>query len=624
MATCPKCGGELPEGGNVCQHCGAVVVKVMTPVAPAAPRRSRRAPLVAVALVIVLAGAAVAAWHFWPGRFPRQNPAELVPASAMVYFDLDLRPNNPSVQQLKPVVDKAESMGLTKKVSGDLERQFAAAGLKLSFKEDIEPWSGGQMGFAVLAPASGMALGMGSPDVVIVLTARDTGRAQQTLERIAGQAPKGPGAPSPETYKQVRLFPLGAGLMSLYGALIERSVVLATPEALKKIVDLSAAAKGDPKSGRLSDSPAYQAVVADLPEQPLARGYVNVASLRQMMIAAANMMTMMTGRKAPNFGAFGQGVDAAGGTMTADAAGVRFDMRSWGAAGNPAAKLASLPAVGGEAARFMPASAFAYVGLPSPAEQWAVMKEQMGSSGPEATKWLGQQLDQLRAVTGLDVEADLLSWMTGEVALAVFDIAPGRLPVQGVLVATARDNLAAAEAVQKILRRFSGLPVQNYTHGGVVLTSVTVPDFAELRPTLGHREQFVLMATTPSAAMKAVDAYADPGSRLVESPDYRQMLGRLGKDPQSIFYANIERALNQLQSRYGSQPGAEKAINVARMFRALGAGGRAATSGQTGTMYISMDYDRLLTSLKEASEKPPMPLPGGPPAGLFPEGRPRP
>ena len=611
----------MPEDGNVCQHCGTVVVGAVTPVAPPAPpRRSRRAPLVAAALVVVLAGVAVASWHFWPGRLARQNPAELIPASAMVYFDLDLRPNNPSVQQLKPVMDKAESMGLTKKVSGGLEQQFAAAGLKLSFKDDIEPWSGGQMGFGVLAPAGGMALGMGAaPEVIIVLTARDTGRAQQTLERIAGQAPKGPGAPSPETYKQVRLFPLGSGLVSMFGAVIEQAVVLAPHEALKKIVDLSATAKGDPKSGRLSDSLAYQAVVKDLPEQPLARGYVDVASTRQMMIAAANMMTMMTGQKAPNFGAFGQGVDAIGGTMTADAAGIRFDMRSWGAAGNPWRKFAASPAVGGEAARFMPATAFAYVGMPSPAEQWALMKEQMGSSGPEVMKGLREQLDKIRAMTGIDVEADLLLWMTGEVAVAVLDIAPGKLPVQGVLVAAARDDLVAAEAVQKILRRFSRLPVQNYTHGGVVLTSVTVPGFAELRPTLGHRGPFVLIATTPSAAMKAVDAYADRGSRLVESADYRQMLGRLGKDPQSIVYVNIERVLNQLQSGYGSQPGAGEAINAARMLRALGAGGRATADGQTGAMFVSLDYDQLLASLKKASERPP-----GPPPGMFPEGMPRP
>jgi hypothetical protein len=153
---------------------------------------------------------------------------------------------------------------------------------------------------------------------------------------------------------------------------------------------------------------------------------------------------------------------------------------------------------------------------------------------------------------------------------------------------------------------------------------VTVPGFAELRPTLGHRGPFVLIATTPSAAMKAVDAYADRGSRLVESADYRQMLSRLGKDPQSIFYANIERVLNQLQSGFGSQPGASTAIDAARMFRALGAGGRTVTDGGTGTAYISIDYDRLLANLKKASERPPMPLPGGPPAGLFPEGMPRP
>jgi prepilin-type processing-associated H-X9-DG protein len=555
--------------------------------------------------VVVLAGVAAGAWRLWLGS-GAQDPAELVPASAFFYFALDVRPGNPSVQQLKPFLDKAQSTGLTDETISTVEKQLSQAGAKLSFKEDVLPWAGGRVGLAVLDLPVGTMAGQqdGGPTVVLVLSARDGRRARQALEKVAGQAPQGPSGAAAETYKRVRLLQLTSAPIAWYGALIEGSVVVGPREALTQIVDLSRNPGRGEKSGRLSDAPAYRAVLKELPSRPLATSYLNLGRMRDELAGEIGRALGMGEEAARNTTALFGGMEAVGGAVTADRSGVRCDWVCWGAVSDPViSKLATLPAVGGEVSRFAPASSVVYIGLPSPARQWSVFREQMIRLDPKAEQGLDEQARDLRDATGLDLETDILGWMTGEVALAGFDITSGDMPFQAALVAEASDDGAADRAVEKILGYLRRFPTEEHTHGGASLTAVTVPGEEGVRPTLGRQGRFVLLATSPEAAMKALDAHADPAKSLVESAGYREMRSRLGSAQQGLLFADVERALREVQAAFreeiGQEPEVKQALDQARVLKAIGSGGHSLANGATGTLYLAVDYDQLAAAIKE-------------------------
>ena len=244
-----------------------------------------------------------------------------------------------------------------------------------------------------------------------------------------------------------------------------------------------------------------------------------------------------------------------------------------------------------------------YIGLPSPARQWSVFREQMIRLDPKAEQGLDEQARDLRDATGLDLETDILGWMTGEVALAGFDITSGDMPFQAALVAEASDDGAADRAVEKILGYLRRFPTEEHTHGGASLTAVTVPGEEGVRPTLGRQGRFVLLATSPEAAMKALDAHADPAKSLVESAGYREMRSRLGSAQQGLLFADVERALREVQAAFreeiGQEPEVKQALDQARVLKAIGSGGHSLPNGATGTLYLAVDYDQLAAAIKE-------------------------
>ena len=150
------------------------------PVAPPSRRRGRWLALGAGAgAVMVVAAGGVAVGMSLSGG--GAQPEDLVPASAVAYFDVDLDPSAgqkvDAVRFLRHFPSADETLG----DAGDLRSLLARAftGSSVDYATQIQPWLGSRYGVAVVPAGS-----VGGPTVEAVLQVRDEDAARQDLPRI--------------------------------------------------------------------------------------------------------------------------------------------------------------------------------------------------------------------------------------------------------------------------------------------------------------------------------------------------------------------------------------------------------------------------------------------------------
>jgi hypothetical protein len=483
----PSDGGYLPPGDIV---------------APGGPRRrGKGAMLVSGALAVMLIATLVLVAVVRSRHNEANRAAGIVPADAIAFASVSL---DPSLLQKKDLFQVAQKFPKARaQIQGSFDQAKdslltdALKSVCLDYRKDVKPWLGSELAVALLP-------GSPRPQPVVLIRVNDEVQARRALEvatkRSCRQTSSDTSGPA-----KAPAYRIANGF-----AVISSSASTGAMDAVA-----SQAAKHD---GGLAKAARFTAAVNQLHADRLAFGWVDVASLTQLAKSSVG------GFKLPaSCGIIGPG--ALTGTAafsffatpnTLSLEGISLGGASSGR-GGPAALTEGLPADSSAAL-----TVFNVGGIASRA------LDCFGASSGGANGAVKRFADQ----SGLDVQADVLSWMHGE-ALVVAGPKQGRgtLPSFALVVAPS-DQAKAAAGLVKIRKVLSdqGHTMSPRSVGGVQAYVGDPSANSGVQLAMALMPGRFMLASSPEYLAKLV---AHPGT-LGSTDDYRSVIGSGGANSDTV------------------------------------------------------------------------------------------
>jgi Protein of unknown function (DUF3352) len=372
------------------------------------------------------------------------DPAALLPASAPVYVEAQVRPTGDLAANTKTVAGKILRTGDPGgKIVGLIDD--AAKDEGASYKKDIEPWLGQRAGIAI----TGLH-GSGGDDIDLVgaIASTDDDAAKAFLKRYAKGATR--------TYRDVQYQYKSGDDMA--AAVVDHAVLVGTERAFKSALDARSGAS-------LESAGAFKKARATVGTDGLGFVYADPSRFFDLVLGAASGSGSLKGSDAQSLQAFkglltGSGLqsvaaklDVASNALKVDAAAIGMKAGASGSGkGDSAAAAASAPA-----------GAWLSVGLGDIGGTFKQSLATLGSAGATGGVDPATLLSQLKSQLGVDVEKDFLSWM-GNAELFVKGTTMSDLG--GALVVTSKDPAASKAAIPKLKKLLSGLDVKTSALSG--------------------------------------------------------------------------------------------------------------------------------------------------------------
>jgi hypothetical protein len=444
--------------------------------------------VVASVTLIGLVGAVVVAGYLFLFSAATDRAASLAPANTVVYVNVYLLPSTGQQMNLAELIGRlpgfADDASLDEKIDQVVQNLLSGSGI--DYRADLKPWLGDQVAFAAWPGADDAT----ELQVVLLAEVRDREAAEASVASVLGAD----GATfTTQTYEGVELQVSDGGAYAFVGEMV---VFGTSAEGLQAVVDVSG---GD---GSLGGEPEFRAAIDRLPDDHLASIFVDVAG-----IAAAGGAEDAVG-----------GITTASAVLVAEPSGLRVsgsapltDAES-GASGEP-------PAVS-TLAEWMPADTIAEAVVFDLRSVFEEAEDAIGSApGGEE---VGGMIDTIRAVAaialGIDLDADVLPLLEGEVGIAVGLLSETGLPSGQLLLRP--DDAGSAEALLDTLaERLTavGATIETETAAGAEIVTVALPDTGSV--SYAVLDGTVILALTPDDVRAALDANA-AGTTLAASPSY--------------------------------------------------------------------------------------------------------
>lgn len=496
------------------------------------PSRRSRLALAGAVLALAVPVAGCGGGSSSAGGKGDADPAAVVPATAAFYGEVTVRPTG----DLKTNVES-----LARKVTGTadpgqqlvalLDRSLSRSGR--SFKKDIDPWLGDKVGVAVTG------LRGRRPDYVIVLDATDTGKGIATLKQSAKKVVE-------RKYKGVTyLYNATQG----QAAVAEKDTVsIGTETAIHAVIDV------DKGADALADSVNLKKARGDAGANALGFFYADPAGLLNL---AASSNPLLGSQASSLQGLLGSAKPLTA-TVTAQPDALRLQTTVTSA----------------KAAKANTEAADTVASLPD----GSVLALGLGTIGSRANQGLAQVqklggifagvLGQFTALTGLDLQRDVLSWM-GKGGL--FVRAKGVADVGGALVvdtSSEQKTRAFIASAQRLISQFGGsqgLKLTPFSGSGAKGFSLKISrlPFPIIIATGGGK---FVVAVGGSSVAQALN----PTGKLGDDPRFKATATQLGARP--VLYVDLKSLVGLAQLALGSDATFKKAEPYLTALTALAAG----------------------------------------------------
>lgn len=409
--------------------------------------------------------------------------AGLTPASALAFFSVNLEPATEQQRNLLGIVRKFpdardEVQGSFEDARDRLLSQLVSDS-GLDYRRDVKPWLGNEMAVSVLAPE-----GDGDPTVALMIESKDEDEARDALEKSRASG----------------------GLDGEY-RFVESFAVISDqedPADDDRVLDRIQRQAGQDDGG-LAESQIFTNVVDELHGDRLLLGWVNA---KEGSRVAERLGAFPPGFALPDrfqgSGAVGFDLHTEESAMVVE--GVA-DATGPPGGGNPVLTK-GLPADSLGAITFFDVGGAIRDGL-----QFAAGA---GGGDPQA---------MFRDATGLDLQADVLSWMGGESVLTAARPQPGQQFPDLALVVQPTDRAKAEAAMVKIravLSQRAGLALVERPVAGSTAYVVPEPVAAGIQPAMALFTDRFVLANRPEY-LDALAKAASPG--FAESDVYKSVVG---------------------------------------------------------------------------------------------------
>ena len=522
------------------------------------PVIARRRLLAAIGFIAAVLLLAVAVVPNLPCEFPAGDTCppddeaiEIVPADALAYVHANL---DPETEQYEDAADLAARMPLvSRQVLGSLlPLVIGGGGLPSNFARDVAPWSGGEVAIALLGER-------GREQQVQLIEVDDSAGAGDYVTSISA------GASQETEYRGVQISEDERGLAS---AQVEGFLVLGSLSGVRAVVDAATASDG---AEALADEAAVEEVLGELPSHRLAEAFISQTGLERL--AGSPRGPLATFDPVLDSGA-SRGAAIA---LSADTDGFRLATRSLldpeRAEANPGF-FAAFDGFDPELPEDVAPDALAYLGIGEPGRTAESLLGQAAARAPGIAAGFSALVERLQRDAGVDVRGDLITALSGEVAVSVVPrpegervegaSLPGQEPPETLapgadaapyleLLATdvdeekARDALARLQGpVARSVDRDLGAPVFSQEELGDVRAQVLrISPTAQL--TYALFDSRLAIATDPAGVRRAV---ADDGEGLGDSDLFEEAMNGLADEPGLLAYLDVGELL-----RFGERSG---------------------------------------------------------------------
>jgi hypothetical protein len=509
-------------------------------------------PLV-LTLVLALCAAIAAGCGSSSGSGGDDDPAALIPASAPLYLEGVVRPDGKVGSDLEGALKKILR---TDDPGAKIRRLVDDSGKQdgITFKDDVEPWVGDRVGFALTALHNGR-----DADYAAVIDSKDDDKAEQLLAKQKGDIVK-------RSYKGTDYrFDRKEKTAT---ALIEHRVIVATEGGLKAIVDAK-------DKDHLDQANGLEAVRSKVAQDRIGLFYLDVQGLVRTIAQQAS--------SDPQVGALMQSFTSAapktlGAALQAQPDALRVDAVS---IGTP--KSSTTGGSGANILATLPGDSWLGLGVANLGQTLDRVVQTVAGGGGLTGVGVNALLGQFKQQTSLDLRQDVLAWM-GDAGVFVGGTTSADLG--GALVIKTTDP-AKTKRTMEVLERFaraqSGGTKITALHGTGIDDGFTVQD-----PT-GPAVQVALAGERFVVAIGGKDVLAkaiSPGQQLGSSPAFTAAAGKLGNGLRPSFYLDFTQVTKLIETFAGTDADFQKAKPYLDAFGAVVAGAKSEGSGVTRSRFV--------------------------------------
>lgn len=463
------------------------------------------------------------------------SPAALAPADAIAYGEVIVQPSGEvgaGVRTALQRIVRVEDPGAELRRALDEE---TASGERGGYSRWVEPWLGETVSAFAIDGGAGE-----DPDWATLIAADDRDEAERVLNESVedGDLKRGGEVEGVGYWRDAR-DPLVVGL-------VEQYVVVGSMEGFSAAVRAS-------KGRSLADDPGFEQAAERVPDDRLAWGYLDgralVERLGQSDVAGdPEVAEALDGLK----------LDRVGNAVVSLA--LRVDEVVLEIEGDGVEDVVGDDGDAGLGVADLPGDA--WLALASPLMRSQIRAALDGAGG------YASALGEIRAMTGLDVERDLLSWISG---LGVFLRGTSPLDLGAGVVAGSRDDAASERFVARVERLAGSLGLATTpVVGGGTGFQVRLPDFPQPLVVLA-RDDRVAIAIGLASARDGVD----PPQPFGEEEPGRTAIASLGDGYRAAFVLTVDPLVSLLTNLgLASDPDFRSALPYLSAYRAVAAGTR--------------------------------------------------
>ncbi|MDP9345729.1 MAG: DUF3352 domain-containing protein [Actinomycetota bacterium] len=478
------------------------------------------------------------------------DPASAIPAGAPIYVEADVHPDGKLGADVTAVLKKVlRTDDPAAKLHGLIDD--AAKDHGVTYDKDIAPWLGDRVGVAVTSYSGSKAA------FVAVSGSKDDAKARAALtkdRKVIKRAYKG---------VDYSYDPKDQSASAAFGG----RAFAGTESAVKAAIDAT-------KGQSLADGNGLRAAREKVASERAAFAYFDVPGLLRLFQQSAGGRDPQVGAALQTFaGALPKTIAAA---LEADPDLIRVDAVSIGTPRSAGSGKSGADAVGR-----LPGDAFAAAGF---ADLGASIDRSLKSLGGSGLGGVGIEvlMRQFRQQTGLDLRADLLSWM-GDAGVYVSGDTVSDL--HGALVVKSSDPARTRKAIgalQHLARGAAGKATVRGLSGSGIDRGFSITGAGSPRIDVALAgDEFVVAI----GGAKALSDAIKPASTLGSAPAFSAAGGSLGDGIKPSFFLDMTRLTALTGSKAGSNAGFAKVKPYLDTLAALVAGAKDEGEGVTRSRF---------------------------------------
>ena len=507
--------------------------------------------LLVLTLVLTLSAAIAAGCGSSSGSGGDDDPAALIPAGAPLYVEGVVRPDGKVRSDLEGALKKILR---TNDPGAKIQQLIDDSGKsdEITFKDDVEPWVGNRVGFALTAVHNGQ-----DADYAAVIDSKDDAKAEKLLAKQKGTVKR--------SYKGTD-YRFDAKEKTAT-ALIDHRVVVATEGGLKAIVDATG-------KDHLDQANGLSAVRSKVAQDRIGLFYLDVQGLVRTVAQQAS--------SDPQVGALMQSFTSAapktlGAALQAQPDALRVDAVS---IGTP--QSATTGGSGANVLTTLPGDSWLGLGVANLGQTLDRVVQTVAGGGGITGVGVNALLGQFKNQTSLDLRQDVLGWM-GDAG--VFVVGTTSADLGGALVIKTTDP-AKTKRTMRVLERFA-----RTQRGATKITALHgkgIDDGFAAQDPSGPRVQVALAGDRFVVAIGGKDVLAkaiSPGQQLGSSPGFTGAAAKLGNGLRPSFYLDFTQVAKLIETFAGTDAGFQKAKPYLDAFGAVVAGAKSEGSGVTRSRF---------------------------------------